>query len=72
MARANNLRVLATVVAAVGAACLLVLAKPALAVTRPLSSATNVANAIISNPAFVSAASFASNLSRPNRGELLG
>jgi hypothetical protein len=64
MARANNLSVLATVVAAVVSACLLVLAKPAMAVISPSSSTTDIANAVTSNPAFVSAARFAFNLSR--------
>jgi hypothetical protein len=64
MARANNFRVLAAAVAGVLAACLLVLARPAMAVITPRSTASDIANAVTSNPAFVSAASFAFNSSR--------
>src|SRR5215203_4700251 len=58
MARANNLRVLAAAVAMVLAACLLVLAKPAMAVITPTSNAASIAGALTSDPAFVSGASF--------------
>jgi hypothetical protein len=58
MARANNLRVLAAAIAVVLAACLLVLAKPAMAVITPTSNASDISNAVASNPAFVSGASF--------------
>jgi hypothetical protein len=58
MARANNLRALVAVLAVVLAACLLVLARPALAAITPTSTASNIANAVTTNPAFVSGASF--------------
>jgi len=58
MARANNLRVLAAVIAIVLAACLLMLARPAFAVITPTSTASDIASAVTSNPAFVSGASF--------------
>jgi hypothetical protein len=58
MAIANNLRVLAAAVAVVLAACLLVLAKPAMAVITPTNDASSIAGALTSDPAFVSGASF--------------
>jgi PKD domain len=58
MARANNLRVLVATVAVVFAACLLVLARPAMAVITPTNNAASIAGALTSDPAFLSGASF--------------